>query len=369
MGKLNEIQEQMTQSYGDNAFTTTIKDDTVEFDSLKDKFTFADEVEVPSLKVNGESVSSQVQADWNQNDSEAVDYIKNKPTIPEAQVQADWNQNDSESSDYIKNRICYDGEIISKLVGAETEVSSNYGYFNFKNIPIGNRTGESSQTGCFNEIVIDKLTNGSFVRQTREITYGGSYNSDYGIVSYSSSWGKIEYNPDGFGSSHPENGRFTNNDGTYKVNLVKTVFSFFVSSASNQFNSPLYSTPIESGKKYHIIRWNSSNYQIIDEYDVTARAPYSFVQLDINSSGAYLGYSENYFGGKDWAFGGFTDESSYGGYIIQEYVDYVEQIDDKYISSNIARASQLGGAQFKVENTTLKVSLDGGTTWLTVSAS
>jgi len=78
MGKLNEIQEQMTQSYGDNAFTTTIKDDTVEFDSLKDKFTFKDEVEVPSLKVGGESVSSQVQADWNQNDSESPDYIKNR---------------------------------------------------------------------------------------------------------------------------------------------------------------------------------------------------------------------------------------------------------------------------------------------------
>ena len=78
MGKLNEIQKQMTQSYGDNAFTTTIKDDTVEFDSLKDKFTFKDEVEVPSLKVGGESVSSQVQADWNQNDSESPDYIKNR---------------------------------------------------------------------------------------------------------------------------------------------------------------------------------------------------------------------------------------------------------------------------------------------------
>ena len=83
MGKLNEIQKQTTQSYGDNAFTTTIKDDTVEFDSLKDKFTFKDEVEVPSLKINGEVVvpggGSQVQSDWNQDDTEAVDYIKNKP--------------------------------------------------------------------------------------------------------------------------------------------------------------------------------------------------------------------------------------------------------------------------------------------------
>ena len=104
MGKLNEIQKQTIQSYGDNAFTTTIKDDTVEFDSLKDKFTFKDEVEVPSLKVNGEPVVPQVQSDWNQNDSAAVDYIKNKPTIPSAQVQSDWNQNDTEAVDYIKNK-------------------------------------------------------------------------------------------------------------------------------------------------------------------------------------------------------------------------------------------------------------------------
>lgn len=33
----------------------------------------------------------QQQADWNQSDTTAVDYIKNKPTIPAAQVNADWN--------------------------------------------------------------------------------------------------------------------------------------------------------------------------------------------------------------------------------------------------------------------------------------
>lgn len=104
MGKLNEIQQEATQSWGSNSFTTTIKEDTVEFDSVKDKFTFKDEVEVPSLKVNGESVSSQVQSDWNQNDNTKADYIKNKPTIPSAQVQSDWNQSDSEAVDYIKNK-------------------------------------------------------------------------------------------------------------------------------------------------------------------------------------------------------------------------------------------------------------------------
>lgn len=37
--------------------------------------------------------SDNVQPDWNQNDTTADDYIKNKPTIPAAQVNSDWNAN------------------------------------------------------------------------------------------------------------------------------------------------------------------------------------------------------------------------------------------------------------------------------------
>ena len=55
MGKLNEIQEQTTQSWGDNSFTTKITNDTVEFDSARDSFTFKDEVKVPSLAINGQT--------------------------------------------------------------------------------------------------------------------------------------------------------------------------------------------------------------------------------------------------------------------------------------------------------------------------
>jgi len=36
---------------------------------------------------------SQQQADWSQTDTTAVDYIKNKPTIPAAQVNSDWDAN------------------------------------------------------------------------------------------------------------------------------------------------------------------------------------------------------------------------------------------------------------------------------------
>ena len=34
---------------------------------------------------------AQIQSDWNQSNSSAVDFIKNKPTIPAAQQQSDWN--------------------------------------------------------------------------------------------------------------------------------------------------------------------------------------------------------------------------------------------------------------------------------------
>ena len=47
---------------------------------------------------------AQVQADWDQTDTDAPDYIKNKPSIPSAQVQADWDQSDDTKADYIKNK-------------------------------------------------------------------------------------------------------------------------------------------------------------------------------------------------------------------------------------------------------------------------
>lgn len=49
-------------------------------------------------------VIEQQQADWNQSDTTAKDYIKNKPTIPAAQIQSDWNQADNTKKDFIKNK-------------------------------------------------------------------------------------------------------------------------------------------------------------------------------------------------------------------------------------------------------------------------
>lgn len=46
----------------------------------------------------------QVQSDWSQTDNTAIDYIKNKPSIPSGQVQSDWTQTDVNAVDYIKNK-------------------------------------------------------------------------------------------------------------------------------------------------------------------------------------------------------------------------------------------------------------------------
>ena len=48
--------------------------------------------------------AAQIQTDWAQTDTSAIDYIKNKPLIPAAQIQSDWEQSDATAADYIKNK-------------------------------------------------------------------------------------------------------------------------------------------------------------------------------------------------------------------------------------------------------------------------
>ena len=47
---------------------------------------------------------AQVQANWNETDSNSKAYIQNKPSIPAAQVQSDWEQTNSSSPDFIRNK-------------------------------------------------------------------------------------------------------------------------------------------------------------------------------------------------------------------------------------------------------------------------
>ena len=58
----------------------------------------------PTTNEISAEAQAQVQADWDQSNPSAVDYIKNKPTIPAAQVQSDWSQSNSQAVDFIKNK-------------------------------------------------------------------------------------------------------------------------------------------------------------------------------------------------------------------------------------------------------------------------
>jgi hypothetical protein len=101
------------------------------YNDLTDKPTIPT-VPVQDVQVNGTSVVSngvasvtvpaQVQSDWSQSDSAAIDYIKNKPTlaavatsgsyndlsdkpsIPASPVQSNWNESDNTSLAYIQNK-------------------------------------------------------------------------------------------------------------------------------------------------------------------------------------------------------------------------------------------------------------------------
>ena len=137
------------QLYGDNSFTTTIKENTVEFDSTKDSFTFNDPVEVPELRLNGTEIVAFDAEDRAKLDSlqtpmqikGRVDGISDLPEdasvgdvylvgllgvenfeeyvcaevsgspatpvweiLGNVKVQSDWNQSNNSSDNYILNK-------------------------------------------------------------------------------------------------------------------------------------------------------------------------------------------------------------------------------------------------------------------------
>ena len=176
MGKLNEIQKQTTQSYGDNSFTTTIKENTVEFDSLKDSFTFNDEVNVPSIKINGteiatidaedkaklDSLTSPMQVKGRiddisdlpgdasvgdvylvglSGDGNFEEYVctevSGSPVTPvwenlgHVKVQSDWNQSNNSSDNYIKNKPALKaGQGVNSIIEGDIDnnVADNYSH-------------------------------------------------------------------------------------------------------------------------------------------------------------------------------------------------------------------------------------------------
>ena len=315
MGNLNEIQKQTTQSYGDNSFTTTIKENTVEFDSAKDSFTFNDEVNVPSLKVNGQEITPtvpQVQADWNQNDSEAVDYIKNKPTIPPTQKQADWNQTTSTGSDYIKNKPAIKaGQGVNSIIeGGGTTASGE------------NSHAEGINTTASGYSSHAEGANTAASGPTSHAEGGGTTASGYN--SHAEGGGTTA----GGGNSHAEgNGTIASEAATHAEGNGTT--------ASGDYSHTEGNGTIANHKSQHVFgEWNIAD-PSLNTPDV--RGNY----VEIVGNGAYAHNSNART--LDWS----GNEMLTG-------------------TLTIGGAS---GATLKVESGALKVSFDGGTTWLTVSAS
>ena len=69
---------------------------------IPDVSDFATEQELQT--VSAAIPAAQIQSDWNQTNSTAKDYIKNKPTIPAAQVQSNWTETNTSSKAYIQNK-------------------------------------------------------------------------------------------------------------------------------------------------------------------------------------------------------------------------------------------------------------------------
>lgn len=93
---------------------------SVDQSEIQDKLTAGEGI---TIQNNVISANPQRQSDWAQTDTDAVDYIRNKPTIPtatsdltndsnfitasevpSAQVQSDWNESDSSDPAYIANK-------------------------------------------------------------------------------------------------------------------------------------------------------------------------------------------------------------------------------------------------------------------------
>ena len=103
---------------------------------------------------------ANVQVDWNQSNSAADDFIKNKPTlfsgsyndlsnkptIPAAQIQSDWNQSNSSALDFIKNK---------PSITSDTNDYVNSASFSGSTITLG-------RTGSLADLTVDigNITNG-----------------------------------------------------------------------------------------------------------------------------------------------------------------------------------------------------------------
>jgi hypothetical protein len=89
---------------------------------------------------------------------------------------------------------------------------------------------------------------------------------------------------------------------------------------------------------------------------------FSLTALGGLCGGNYVDNHIQFDGGGGGATIPFSEGDQYTLYEIK-----TQTIDEHYIPDTIARTAQLGGVRFKIDGTDLQASLDGGSTWKTVT--
>ena len=321
MGNLNEIQKQTTQSYGDNSFTTTIKENTVEFDSAKDSFTFNDEVNVPSLKVNGQEITPtepQVQADWNQTTITESDYIKNKPAIKAGQGE----------NSIIEGNI--DNNVAGDFSHAEGGFTTASGQQSHAEGAYTTASGTRSHAEGYSSTASGYSSHAE-----------GDYTTASGISSHAEGSGTTASGP----QSHVEGNQTRATMDASHAEGNSTTASGHYSHAEGWGTTASGSSSHAEGIQTtanHNSQHVFGQHNIPDPSVSSATARGTYVEIVGNGASANKSNARTL----DW-----SGNENIAGML------------------RIGSSSSAGGCLFKVEGTSLKISFDNGTTWLTVSAS
>lgn len=108
--------------------------------------------------------AAQIQSDWNESNIALLDYIKNKPSIPAAQIQSDWNQTNTSLLDYIKNK----PSIPSAQIQSDWTQTNTSSLDYIKNKPAAR--SQSSATRSFNTAFQISTTRDSLVTYSADIS-------------------------------------------------------------------------------------------------------------------------------------------------------------------------------------------------------
>jgi hypothetical protein len=124
---------------------------------------------------------AQIQSDWAQSNSAIVDFIKNKPTIPAAQIQSDWTQTNTSSLDYIKNKpAAMSQSAASRTLNTIFQPSAT----RWTNVrySIDISTTVSLTGGAVGRVVLEMATNAGFTTGVQELQSFGNGNTGTLVV-------------------------------------------------------------------------------------------------------------------------------------------------------------------------------------------